>query len=47
MNPTPHRMKGGAPQLCALPDDVEAHDPGYRKIAVLVVPDCPHQRLAE
>ncbi|MGW8700150.1 hypothetical protein ACWGOK_24945 [Streptomyces eurythermus] len=48
-------MKGGSPQLGALPGQVgpfgpygaEARDPGDMEIEVLVVPDCPHRQLAE
>ncbi|MEU5304331.1 hypothetical protein ACH4YO_31780 [Streptomyces noursei] len=55
MIPAPHRMKGGAAQLSALPGQVgpfgsygaEARDPGDMEIEVLVVPDCPHRQLAE
>ncbi|MEU3552402.1 hypothetical protein [Streptomyces longwoodensis] len=55
MIPGPHRMKGGAAQLGALPGQVgpfgpcgaEARNPGDMEIEVLVVPDCPHQQLAE
>lgn len=55
MIPAPHRMKGGAPLLGALPGQVgpfgpygaDMRDPGDMEIEVLVVPDCPHQQPAE
>ncbi|MEU7377999.1 hypothetical protein [Streptomyces albidoflavus] len=55
MIPAPHRMKGGSPLLGALPGQVgpfgpygaDLRDPGDMEIEVLVVPDCPHQQLAE
>ncbi|MFF9142074.1 DsbA family protein [Streptomyces albogriseolus] len=55
MIPGPHRMKGGAAQLGALPGQIglfgpygdEERDPGDMDIEVLVVPDCPHRQLAE
>ncbi|MEV0781833.1 hypothetical protein AB0I52_02345 [Streptomyces sp. NPDC050423] len=53
--PGPRRMKGGEAQLGALPGQVgsfdlyraRVRDPGDMEIEILVVPDCPHQRLAE
>ncbi|MGW3353420.1 hypothetical protein ACWDA3_59915 [Nonomuraea rubra] len=54
MIPGPHRMKGGAPLLGALPGQsgpFGPHGAGMRdaadvEIELLVVPDCPNQQLA-
>ncbi|WP_435060119.1 hypothetical protein [Streptomyces sp. bgisy060] len=54
MIPGPHRMKGGALMLGAVPGLIGpfgpygagARDPEGMEIEILVVPGCPHQQLA-